>query len=183
VAAFAAPGPVDVDASIDVAVLRWPAEAAAVAMLRDAGLPRLLLVDPDAEPPLDADCRQDWVRTPADGREIELRRRALHWRARAHRPAPTLDGYGRLLHGGRWAALSPVEDGLVRPLIASFGAVVPYATLVTSAWPDGAPSENALRLHFMRLRRKLQPLGLELRSVRSCGVVLEEAGPVASSEW
>jgi DNA-binding response OmpR family regulator len=76
-----------------------------------------------------------------------------------------------------------VEDGLVRPLIASFGAVVPYATLVTSAWPDGAPSENALRLHFMRLRRKLQPLGLELRSVRSCGVVLEEAGTVASSGW
>lgn len=182
-AVHAAPGLVTDDIVVEVAILRWPEDSAALALLADAGLPRLLLVDAGVDPPTEADCRQDWVRMPAEDREIELRVRVLRSRAQAYQSSPTLDGFGRLLHRGRWVALSPVEEALARPLVAALSSVVTYDDLLRSAWPDAEPSENALRLHLMRLRRKLERLGLEVRSVRSCGVVLEEARPVASGRW
>ena len=39
----------------------------------------------------------------------------------------------------------------------------------------GAPTRNALDVHVLRLRRRLAPLGLEIRTVRSRGYLLQES--------
>ena len=41
------------------------------------------------------------------------------------------------------------------------------------AWPNGAPTRNALDVHILRLRRRIAPLGLEVRTVRSRGYLLQ----------
>ena len=71
-------------------------------------------------------------------------------------------------------SLSPVEQALTRALLERFGAVVTRDDLAARAWPDGAPTRNALDVHVRRLRRRLAPLGLEIRTVRSRGYLLQE---------
>jgi DNA-binding response OmpR family regulator len=45
--------------------------------------------------------------------------------------------------------------------------------LARAGWPDGAPGRNALDVHVLRLRRRLVPVGLVIRTVRSRGYLLE----------
>ena len=51
-------------------------------------------------------------------------------------------------------------------------------TLARRAWPDGTPTRNALDVHVLRFRRRVAPIGLELRTVRARGYLLQ-AGPAA----
>ncbi|HEX2272971.1 MAG TPA: helix-turn-helix domain-containing protein, partial [Acidimicrobiales bacterium] len=53
------------------------------------------------------------------------------------------------------------------------------ATLIRAVWPGQAPGRNALDVHILRLRRRLRPLGLAIRTVRSRGYLLE---PEAAGE-
>ena len=41
--------------------------------------------------------------------------------------------------------------------------------------PGTAPGRNVLDVHVLRLRRRLAPLGLAIRTVRSRGYMLEQA--------
>lgn len=59
-----------------------------------------------------------------------------------------------------------------------------------AVWPGQAPGRNALDVHILRLRRRLLPLGLAIRTVRSRGYLLEpqragslgdESGPLAEA--
>ena len=47
------------------------------------------------------------------------------------------------------------------------------------AWPEGAPTRNALDVHILRLRRRIAELGLEIRTVRSRGYLLQTVAPAA----
>ena len=58
--------------------------------LREQRVPRLLLVAPDAAPPAVDDEIEDWVRLPADARDVEVRARRLAHIA-AHADARTRD--------------------------------------------------------------------------------------------
>jgi DNA-binding response OmpR family regulator len=60
-------------------------------------------------------------------------------------------------------------------LLDRAGAVVSRDTLARAGWPDGAPGRNALDVHVLRLRRRVDPLGLVIRTVRSRGYLLETA--------
>ena len=71
--------------------------------------------------------------------------------------------------------LPPVEARLSSALVERFGAVVSRDALTRAGWPSGAPGRNALDVHMLRLRRRLQALGLVIRTVRSRGYLLEEA--------
>jgi hypothetical protein len=62
---------------IAVALVPWPSEAADAAELADAGRPRLLLVAREADPPDVSDELEDWIRVPADERDVEVRARRL----------------------------------------------------------------------------------------------------------
>lgn len=156
-----------------IAALRWPAQADEARRLAALGVPRLLLVEPDAEPPPGADGLEVWLRLPADGGDIDERLRLLAKRAATGDRTVRLDEFGRLFVGKRWIALSEIQVRLLKVLIADFGEVVSMEQLLRAGWPNGASSTDNLRVLIYRLRARLVELGLELRSVRGRGVVLQ----------
>src|SRR5205823_8013031 len=87
-----------------------------------------------------------------------------------------------LRYRGRWVALSPVESALAITLVDRFGAVVGRDTLARRAWPEGTPTRNALDVHMLRLRRRIAPLGVEVRTVRSRGYLMQAAQPRADAQ-
>jgi len=157
-------------------VLRWPAEEKRRRELADLGVPRLFLVDSDGAPPVCADPLEDWVRLPCDERDIDARMAALSARASTGQASarPELDGNGRLLRSNRWVPLSPIEEQLCRLMIDEFGAVLSDRRLMAAAWPNGAGTPTGLRLQMTRLRRRIGDLGLEVRSVRGKGYVMQD---------
>jgi hypothetical protein len=159
---------------VDVVLVRWPAEQARCQELRHQGRPRLLLVEDGAPPPSSADDLEDWIRVPVG--EVDLRARVDGLRRRLEArvdPAPALDEDGVLRLGDRWVSLPPVEARLTSALLARYGAVVSREALGRAGWPEGAPGRNALDVHMLRLRRRLSPLSLAIRTVRSRGYLLE----------
>jgi DNA-binding response OmpR family regulator len=147
----------------DVVVVRWPEERAEIERLARNHIPRLLVVEPDATPPITEDVLEDWIRLPADHRDLSSRLENLRRRADALLNAPLLDRHGRLLFRGRWTSVTPTEERLLARLARHFDDVVPTDELVAMGWPGRAPSATAIRVAFHRLRLRLRPLGLELR--------------------
>lgn len=160
---------------MDVVLVRWPDEEERLADARAAGAPRLLLVGPGVRPPEAPDCLEDWVRLPCDERDLRLRVEGLVARATRAGESPSVDEDGLLRLGDAWVALSPVESALAAALVERFGAVVGRDGLARRAWPAGAPTRNALDVHMLRLRRRIAGLGLEVRTVRSRGYLMQRA--------
>lgn len=159
---------------MDVVVVRWPAERDRRAELQRLGHPRLLLVEHGDPPPPAADCLEDWVRAPVDDGDLRARLAWLQQRASAHGGgAAALDADGVLHRDDAWVALSPVEARLMAALLQRPGAVVSRESLARAGWPDGSPGRNALDVHVLRLRRRVEPLRLVIRTVRSRGYLLE----------
>ncbi len=181
-------------------MIRWPEEDERRTRLSLAGGPRLLLVPDGEEPPPVVDCLEDWIRIPAAENEVRARVDALTVRSHAHMPdasfgrngdrdgaggsepntnghtvhtAPELDDFGVLRHGSSWVALPPLEARLTEALIERLGTVTSRELLVRAGWPSGAPGRNALDVHVLRLRRRLTPVGLAIRTVRSRGYLME----------
>jgi DNA-binding winged helix-turn-helix (wHTH) protein len=144
---------------------------------------RLLVVEGGVPAPVCSDIREDWVRTPVSDDDLRARIAALRARADAHR-LPHVDPHGMLRFGGRSTTVSRTETDLLECLVRQFGTLVPRATL-RECLPErpGGVSRNALDLHIMRVRRRIQPLGLAIRTVWGRGYVLEpmEAQSVAAS--
>jgi len=159
---------------VDVALLRWPLEEDRRCALSARGTSRLLLVDADTAAPEAIDCLEDWIRLPASQDDIDARCRALATRSMVHNSeAPGLDPDGVLRMGTGWVSLPPLEARLMTALLDRFGAVVSRDNLSRTGWPMGAPGRNALDVHMLRLRRRIAPLGLAIRTVRSRGYLLE----------
>jgi len=160
---------------VEVALVHWPAEQDRREELRQAGQPRLLLVERGA-PPIPTDELEDWIRLPADDLDLRVRVEALRRRTHGDTGSvPVLDDDGVLRLGDRWVSLPPVEARLTAALLERFGAVVSRDLLARSGWPGGSPGRNALDVHVLRLRRRLAPLRLAIRTVRSRGYLLERA--------
>jgi DNA-binding response OmpR family regulator len=175
---------------MDVTMLRWPEEESRRSRISLAGEPRLLLVPDGQEPPPVHDCLEDWIRVPAAENEVRARVDALAVRSQAHttngnghngsngHSAPTgpeLDDFGVLRVNGAWVALPPLEARLAEALLERLGAVTSRDLLIRAGWPTGAPGRNALDVHVLRLRRRLTPVGLAIRTVRSRGYLMEPA--------
>jgi DNA-binding response OmpR family regulator len=160
---------------MQVEILRWPAEEAKLHTLRVGGTPRLVLVPEGVAPPLTADPLEDWVRLPAPDEDVLARVRVLEDRVRSAQVAslPELDENGLLRVGGHWVSLPPVEHRLMTVLLERYRAVVSREALARAGWPEGIPGRNVLDVHIVRLRRRLAPLGLVIRTVRSRGYLLE----------
>jgi DNA-binding response OmpR family regulator len=158
---------------VEVALVRWPAEQARRDELHQHGRPRVLLVEVGV-PPVALDELEDWIRVPAGEADLQARIEGLRRRAEGRLlPRPSLDGDGVLRLDARWVALPPIEARLTRVLLERYEAVVPRADLSHAGWPTGSPGRNALDVHMLRLRRRLGPLGLRIRTVRSRGYLLE----------
>ena len=169
---------------MDVTLLRWPEEEPRRSRISQAGEPRLLLVADGEQPPPVGDCLEDWIRVPAAEDEVRARVDALTVRSQAHTwsrhngeadAGPALDDFGVLRLNGSWVALPPLEARLADALLQRLGAVTSRELLIRAGWPDGAPGRNALDVHVLRLRRRLTPVGLAIRTVRSRGYLMEPA--------
>jgi hypothetical protein len=159
----------------EVALIRWPAEADLRSELAVAGRPRLLVLDVDEPPPLVWDDLEDWVRSPADPVEVRTRLATLAQRASvATGPeTPTVDADGIVRWRGEWTAVPPIEARLLATLAARCGEVVRREDLLAAGWPAGVAGERVLDGRIKHLRRRLQPLGLAVCTVRRVGFLLE----------
>ena len=160
----------------DVVLVRWPEEREHIERLRASGTPRLLLVGTEAAAPKPFDALEDWIRLPA----VDERRPGAGEHACRPGPSPSTQSSGRastrtascgIRAGG--SRLSPVERALARALVDRFTAVVRRDTLGQVAWPSGESTRNALDVHMVRLRRRLLTVGLEVRTVRARGYLLQ----------
>lgn len=158
-----------------IEILDWPDDRKVVERLRAAGLPHLLVLDAEVEPPESTDPLEDWVRRDADPADIEARIGTLRRRAGEPSHRPVVDGSGMLHHHGRWVALSPIEARITSVLLARFGAVVGRHALARASRSADESNRNRLDVQMVRVRRRLAPLGLEIRTVRSRGYVLQTA--------
>ncbi len=157
-------------------MLRWPDERREREDLAKLGRARLLLVDEGSAPPVAADPLEDWIRVSAGDLDIRARIEGLRLRLeQTLELVPDLDEHGVIRFGERWAPLPPVEARLTSALLCRFGAVVSRDALCEAGWPDGAPGRNALDVHVLRLRRRLRPVRLAIRTIRSRGYLLEPA--------
>ncbi len=163
---------------MDVALVRWPEDEGKRRELRAANRPRLLLVDAAAPAPVSGDPLEDWIRLPSDDRDLRARLDALTLRSGAgDEMFPEIDGDGLLHAGDEWVALPPIEQRLATMLIERPSAVVSRETLSRAGWPGETATRNALDVHMLRLRRRIEPLGLSIRTVRSRGYVLDIKPP------
>ncbi|MCU1376399.1 MAG: helix-turn-helix protein [Actinomycetia bacterium] len=162
-----------------VGVLRWPTEADRRDELQRLGIPRLLLVEPGTLPPEVSD-DEDWARLPVEDDDLRARvqRLAVH-----NDPHPTLDDFGVLTRGHGWVPLSPLEETIVRRLLATFGTTVSREELIAEAWPDGGRGPRALDTKIHRLRNRLAPLGLAIHTVRRRGFVLDARPAAEEPTW
>jgi len=159
---------------MDVVLVRWPAERNRREKLREAHRPRLLLVEADTPPPITSDLFEDWVRLPANESDVRARVQSLEARVEEFGPlVPTIDDDGVLRFGGSWVSIPPVEARLIGALLDRYGTVVGRDVLTRAGWPEKEPGRNALDVHVLRLRRRIESVGLAVRTVRSRGYLLE----------
>jgi hypothetical protein len=152
-----------VDLVPDVVVVYWPKDRADAERLARQRVPRLLLVEPGCPPPVTEDVLEDWIRLPLDHTELSTRLATLRRRAETLLDVPRMDRHGRLVFRQQWISVTPIEERLLARLTHRFNDVVPISELLGMGWPDRMPSQNAVRVTFHRLRRRIRPAALDLR--------------------
>ncbi len=152
----------------DVVVVRWPEQRADAERLARLDQPHLLLVEPGVEPPQLSSCLADWIRLPADDIDVRTRLSALAARALQHPAVPALDEYGECSYVGKRVFLSPSDMKLAELLVGSFDRGVPEEEILDRlVHGEGDPSK--IRVYVSRLRKRIQPLGLEITCIRGFG--------------
>jgi DNA-binding winged helix-turn-helix (wHTH) protein len=157
----------------DVRLLRWPQQAAERAWCHERQVPRILLIEAGLQPPELVDVYEDWIRPPVPAEDLQIRVRALASRRRRFNH-PEVDPHGSLLYKGQRLSISPTQVDLIACLVRNFGELVLRASLADCLpGAQTAVQRNVLDLHIGRLRRKLEPIGLSIRTVWGCGYALE----------
>src|SRR5690606_8937040 len=102
--------------------------------------------------------------------------RTTHPRRRARGLDPPPGRRPRPARPGRDPApRPPAAPRLTRLPVLGSGPVVARDGRPRAGWPGWSPGRTALDVHVLRLRRRLAPLGLAIRTVRSRGYLLERA--------
>lgn len=164
-------------ASVPVELVHWPADAALRDSLARAGVPRMLLVAADAEPPATLGVDEDWVRMPATAADVIARaRQLLRFDELLRVDKPFVDEHRVLHRAGMTVHLSAAEAAVLTVLLRDEGHVVGHVELGRAVWVDAAPSRDALDALVYRLRRRISGLGMSIRSNRSRGFALFLSG-------
>ena len=109
---------------------------------------------------------------------VQIRRKHAVSAAIIEYPPLTLHVKDRLVtHLGEPFALSPREFSLLETLLMRVGKVVSKESLLSniSDWDDNLGS-NAIEVFMHRLRKKLLQVGIEIRTVRGLGYLLDKQG-------
>jgi len=157
---------------VPVELVHWPEELARNDALARARQLRLLLVAPLTAPPTEWDPLMDWIRLPADDIDIWRRLVGLQHRVR-QLPPPTLDEFGLLRRGRCVGEPGPDRGADLAVLLEKPDCVFSRERLERSAWPDRLTHTHALTAYIKRLRRRIEPLGLAIRTVRQRGYFVE----------
>jgi two-component system, OmpR family, response regulator len=158
-----------------VRLVPWPSAEALRQSLAEEGQARLLLVSPDAPPPVVVDELEDWVREPCEVVEVLVRRQTLRHRAYARRRSPWLDG-DILRVGEGWVALPARRVPLAALLVARLGEVVRTEELAcTYEAAGGSADPAAVKAVVRRLAVNVAEVGLRLHCLRARGFLLEVA--------
>jgi two-component system response regulator TctD len=123
----------------------------------------------------------DYLLKPFEPAELEARVRALIRRSHGDpRPlitagALSLDrSTGEVRVAGRLVDLRRREMAVLGSLLAHAGQVVPKERLAAEVFAyDDLVAPNALELYIARLRKKLQPEGPQIRTLRGLGYILD----------
>jgi two-component system OmpR family response regulator len=129
----------------------------------------------------------DYMTKPFDLPEFEARVRALIRRGQFHTGKTLVHGElrfdleaHRLFHGEQPVELSVRELAVIELLLSRQGHVVTKEQMVDKlfGWGDEGGS-NAIEVYVSRLRKKLEPFKIDIRTVRGMGYLLEKAVPAA----
>ena len=126
----------------------------------------------------------DYMTKPFDLPEFEARVRALLRRGQSH--VTNVLRHGRLqldlearrvFHDGRPVDFSARELAVMELLMSRQGRVVTKEQMHDRlfGWGEDVGS-NAIEVYVHRVRRKLEPFGIEIRTVRGMGYLLDKAG-------
>lgn len=157
-------------------ILRWPADAALLADLREQGRPRLLVLDPGQVPPPAPDALEDVIWTPADERDLFARLNRLALRSLQPRGLAvgdvTIDEAGVLTFAGRTVQLPAVERRLADLLVARPGRVQRREDLGVAAWGGAPRARRSLDTRISALRARLASVGLTVGCVPGRGFLI-----------
>ena len=125
----------------------------------------------------------DYLTKPFDLPEFEARVRALLRRAHyagggagmTHGRLRFDAAARRLFHGDQPVDMSARELGLVELLLARQGRVVSKEQIIDQLFGFGEDvGSNAIEVCVHRVRRKLEPFGIDIRTVRGMGYLLDK---------
>jgi two-component system OmpR family response regulator len=128
----------------------------------------------------------DYMPKPFDLAEFEARVRALLRRANYGAGSSLSHGLlrfdaaaRRLFHGERPVDVSARELAVIELLLSRQGRVVSKEQIIDClfGWGEDVGS-NAIEVYIHRVRRKLEPFGVEIRTVRGMGYLLDKANAV-----
>ncbi len=161
--------------------------------LRHQTLPVMILTPPhtpDDPPPARHGGADDYVSKPVSMHELQARVRALGWRAGPEDDEQLVHGALVLDCGARRAwldghdlVLTVREWRILEELMRRAGRVVTKERLNELVHPGAdSPHYNAVEVHVSKLRAKLDPVGIDLRTIRGVGYILDEPlGPTTGS--
>ena len=124
----------------------------------------------------------DYMTKPFDLPEFEARVRALLRRGQngsgarmTHGPLRLDVAARRLFHNDQPIEMSARELALIELLLARQGRVVSKEQMIDHLFGFGDDvGSNAIEVYVHRVRRKLEPLGIEIRTVRGMGYLLDK---------
>jgi two-component system OmpR family response regulator len=123
----------------------------------------------------------DYLTKPFDMDELEARLRAmarrknLEFTARDTLGPLVFDRTSRqLMQGDRPLDIPRKEISTLECLLERRGRIVPKAQLITHVYGTGSDAEeSAIEPHVSRLRKRLDPFGLRIKTARGLGYMLE----------